>query len=405
MANQEEQEPTAASAAAPTESAGATAAPAATPHPAPSPSPSPSSPTRQPELIPADDPELPPTNTFNSQSSTASVTASILEYRTIQGRTYHSDRYPTEYFTPNDEQQLKSVDITHHYLNLLLGDNLYLAPIPNDVQVRSRFAPSWILTDRAPNRESLMSVPAPVSGPCMPLPPSPSRLQLTERSDFADQFPNTEVIGSDLSPCQPQWVFPNVKFEIHDATLAWTWKDNSFDFVHIRYLFGAIQDWNALFNEAYRCCAPGGWAQSCEADVHFYSDDGTTESEPVLKTWARLYEEGGKAMGRPFFLLQDQLQEKGFNEAGFTDIKVVDYKLPVGGWPKNPELAQVGQFVKLTLENDLEAGYTLLLWHNVLNWPKDNYQLFLMGMRKALRNRKIHSYMVVRYVYARKPEA
>ncbi|KAF5004744.1 hypothetical protein FDECE_8770 [Fusarium decemcellulare] len=370
MANQEEQAPTAASAAAPTESAGATAAPAATPHPAPSPSLSPSSPTRQPELIPADDPELPPTNTFNSQSSTASVTASILEYRTIQGRTYHSDRYPTEYFTPNDEQQLKSVDITHHYLNLLLGDNLYLAPISNDAQRVLDVGTGsgiWAI-------------------------------------DFADQFPNTEVIGSDLSPCQPQWVFPNVKFEIHDATLAWTWKDNYFDFVHIRYLFGAIQDWNALFCEAYRCCAPGGWVQSCEADVHFYSDDGTTESEPVLKTWARLYEEGGKAMGRPFFLLQDQLQEKGFNEAGFTDIKVVDYKLPVGGWPRNPELAQVGQFVKLTLENDLE-GYTLLLWHNVLNWPKDNYQLFLMGMRRALRNRKIHSYMVVRYVYARKPEA
>lgn len=55
------------------------------------------------------------------------------------------------------------------------------------------------------------------------------------------------------------------------------------------------------------------------------------------------------------------------------------------------------------MENDIE-GYTLLLWHNVLNWPKDEYQIFLMGMRQALRNREMHAYMKVRYVYGRKPE-
>lgn len=45
-------------------------------------------------------------------SSTASMASSILEYRTVQGRTFHSERHNTEYFTPNDEQQLESVDIT-----------------------------------------------------------------------------------------------------------------------------------------------------------------------------------------------------------------------------------------------------------------------------------------------------
>lgn len=63
-----------------------------------------------------------------------SVTASILEYRTIQGRTYHSDRYASEYVMPNDEQQLQSVDISHHYLTMLLDNNLFLAPIPPHVQ-------------------------------------------------------------------------------------------------------------------------------------------------------------------------------------------------------------------------------------------------------------------------------
>lgn len=49
--------------------------------------------------------------TRGRESSTASITSSILEYRKFQGRTYHSDRHPTEYFTPNDEQQSESIDI------------------------------------------------------------------------------------------------------------------------------------------------------------------------------------------------------------------------------------------------------------------------------------------------------
>ena len=29
-------------------------------------------------------------------------------------------------------------------------------------------------------------------------------------SDFADEYPNTEVIGTDISPIQPTWVPPNL---------------------------------------------------------------------------------------------------------------------------------------------------------------------------------------------------
>lgn len=122
---------------------------------------------------------------------------------------------------------------------------------------------------------------------------------------------------------------PNLRFEIDDCTQEWSWKDNTFDFVHIRYLFGAIRDWNALFQQAYRCCAPGGWVQSSEADVEFLSDDGTTDLEPVLKTWVHLYEEGERVLGAPFFVQKKGLQEKGLKAAGFEDITSVDYKVRV----------------------------------------------------------------------------
>ncbi|KAI8649750.1 Tam methyltransferase [Fusarium keratoplasticum] len=286
--------------------------------PSKSPSKSPSrSPPAQNELVPADDFDHDSQGDADSslgddaESSTASVSASILEYRRSQGRTYHSDKFTSNYFIPNDDQQLESMDLTHHYLTLLLDNELFLAPV------------------------------------------------------------KTESIQ----------------------------KQNHFDFIHLRYLFGAIKDWNALFKEAYRCCAPGGWVQSGEADVTFRSDDGTTELEPVFETYQKLFEDGGRILGNPFFV--HDLQQKGFEEASFEDVKTVDYKFPIGGWPKDPKLAEIGRFVKLTLENDLE-GYTLMMWHDVVQWPKDEYQLFLMGLRRAICNPEVYSYMTVRYVYGRK---
>ncbi|RBA11300.1 hypothetical protein FPRO05_04473 [Fusarium proliferatum] len=208
----------------------------------------------------------------------------------------------------------------------------------------------------------------------------------------APAAPSSPAPQAELIPAED----PELLDPMPDATLTWPWKDNYFDFIHIRYLFGGVQDWPALFQEAYRCCAPGGWVQSCEADIHFYSDDGTTDSEPALQKWADLYEKGGAATGRTFFLQQEALQERSITEAGFTDVRIFDYKLPVGGWTSNRKLFELGEYVRLTLENDLE-GYTLYLWHNVLNWPREEYPQFLAAMRKAISSRKVHGYMMVRF--------
>jgi hypothetical protein len=44
-----------------------------------------------------------------------------------------------------------------------------------------------------------------------------------------------------------------------------------------------------------------------------------------------------------------------------------------------------------------------MAWQQILGWPKDEYELFLMDMRKALRDKKVHSYIRVRFINARKP--
>lgn len=118
-----------------------------------------------------------------------------------------------------------------------------------------------------------------------------------------------------------------MKFEIDDATQPWTWPENTFDFVHIRFLNGALKDWPALFREAYRCCTPGGFVESGEFDPRYYCDDGTADNEDVIKLWNSVFEEGGKKLGHSFTVIEGDTQEKGIKEAGFEDVNVFSYKV------------------------------------------------------------------------------
>lgn len=144
---------------------------------------------------------------------------------------------------------------------------------------------------------------------------------------MGDQFPNCEVIGTDLSPTQPAWNPPNVKFEIDDAEQEWTFEPNSFDYVHIRYMLGAITDWPRLFEQAYAALKPGGWVESFEVEPEYRCDDGTVKPESAMNMWHDLFVEGGKKLGRPFTIVTDDIQRKSIEAAGFADITVKDIKV------------------------------------------------------------------------------
>jgi SAM-dependent methyltransferase len=134
-----------------------------------------------------------------------------------------------------------------------------------------------------------------------------------------------EVIGTDLSPIQPSWVPPNVKFELEDATNTWSWCKNTFNLVHMRYLISSIADWGALFKEAFRCCKPDGFVESVEVSPIFLSDDDTIANDSAINTWNKVCQEGGKAFGRSLCAVPDDVQL--LRAAGFVGIQVTDFKV------------------------------------------------------------------------------
>jgi len=70
----------------------------------------------------------------DAASSTASLSSSILAYRTVNGRTYHSDRGSIEYWGPNDEANQTGMDIQHYVWTAAYGDVMHMAPISDDIE-------------------------------------------------------------------------------------------------------------------------------------------------------------------------------------------------------------------------------------------------------------------------------
>lgn len=67
----------------------------------------------------------------------------------------------------------------------------------------------------------------------------------------ADQYPSAEVIGVDLSPIQPSWVPPNLRFLVDDFEDEWLNGDN-FDLVHMRSTIQVIKDLPRLLRRIIR---------------------------------------------------------------------------------------------------------------------------------------------------------
>lgn len=159
-------------------------------------------------------------------------------------------------------------------------------------------------------------------------------------------------MGNDLSPIQPQWVPPNCVFEVDDFTKPWTYPKGSFDFIHGRALHGSISNWPAMYKEAYAVLKPGGWFESVETTVKYFTDgpDGRPlpeDLESAIFRWCRLGNEAAEKIGRSFAITNDLVRWQ--EEAGFINVTERVYKVPCGPWPKDPKMKDIGRYNLLNL--------------------------------------------------------
>ncbi|KAI9657724.1 MAG: hypothetical protein M1821_002900 [Bathelium mastoideum] len=303
--------------------------------------------------------------TDDSSSTSTSLSSSVRDYAFENGRRYHKFRQGN-YAFPNDDQEQHREDMKHAMALAASGDRLHFAPLGPD--------PQHVID--LGTGTGIWAV------------------------EMGDTYPSAQVLGIDLSPIQPTWVPPNVRFMVDDAESDWLYPPDHFDLVHARHCMTAFKDWARLLVSARTHLRPGGWVEV--QDIHYFSrcDDGTMPEGYMLQKWLKLVHEGLETMGVNL-AGAPELTER-IRAAGFQSVDVRVVKLPIGRWPRNPLLKKVGLYLQAVITDGLEGISLKPLCHG-LGWTKEEVEVLLAGVRKDLKNSAIHSYFNMYTAYGQKP--
>ncbi|KAI1138507.1 S-adenosyl-L-methionine-dependent methyltransferase [Hypoxylon sp. FL0543] len=300
------------------------------------------------------------------RSSTMTLDSSLYHFVQENGRTYH--RYKEgRYFLPNDTAEQERLDLQHQLFTIAIGNKLNIAPLPGDPRRVLDIATGtgiWAI-------------------------------------EFAVQHPDSHVIGTDLSPIQPQFlpssVPENCRFEIDDAEDEWTFGE-SFDYIHGRALMSCFNDPAAVVRQASDNLAPGGILEFQDAQFPMnYIGDRPTGS--ALYRWNNLMVEGVARLGRSWSNVRNY--HRYFEEAGLENIVEKSFYWPTSPWAKGQYFKTVAAYFQEDMLAGLEAMSLKVL--GVLDMSPDQVREFVEEVKKDLRNTNIHAYLTVTYIYGYKP--
>jgi hypothetical protein len=202
--------------------------------------------------------------------------------------------------------------------------------------------------------------------------------------DMGDSYPSATIRGVDLSPTPSDWVPPNVYFEIDDVEEDWTYS-RKFNYIHSKDMSGAIKDWPRYVGQCFDNLLPNGWVELADWDYLPYRPEGSvdTRDNSIVKWHNLLLNDGFEKTqrdGRPGSKLK-----KWVVDAGFEEVQEFFYKTPVGAWPKDKKLKEIGRYYKLSLEEGLE-GISLRLFTQLLGMSVDEAMATNASFRTGMRN-------------------
>ena len=80
-----------------------------------------------------------------------------------------------------------------------------------------------------------------------------------------------------------------------------------------------------------------------------------------------------------------------FRAKAINELDVEPFKLPIGQWPADRKLREVGAFQLVAMLEGIQ-GLTMAPLTRHLGWDPNEVEVFIAEVRKEFKNRKIHSY-------------
>ncbi|KAK8085829.1 S-adenosyl-L-methionine-dependent methyltransferase [Apiospora hydei] len=316
------------------------------------------------EVILAADPKLMPEVISPDREITGK---SILEDDSIEidGRKfqgYKEDRY----FLPNDPEEQDRLDMQHAMMTALLDNRLSCSPNHDPSKVLDIATGTGI----------------------WPI-------------EFAQEHPDAEVVGTDLSLIQPEaeYLPPNVSFVKEDAEDdEWT-IPKDFDLIHLRAVYTAIKDHGKLIRKMYEHLAPGGWVEVVEARPEVLSFDGSSVGSGVER-FGHMVSAGLTRLGRDAFAITQY--KDLMREAGFVEYRETVLPLPTSGWPKETRYKMAGRYQGANVKQALLSG-TMHRLFRAAGLGEEEIERDIARAVQEIEYNIVHGYYPIHVVHARKP--
>jgi trans-aconitate methyltransferase len=201
---------------------------------------------------------------------------------------------------------------------------------------------------------------------------------------MADEYPDAEVIGTDIAKIQPGAAPLNVFFEIDDAEEegGWTWPEDEFDFIHFRSMAGAFEDWRHIYNETLKHLKPGGWIEVLDFDnLSAFMSYFPEESD--IAVWLRALLSATQKSGRPRSAVH--MSQQILADVGFVDIKITEKFIPMGVWPEDKEELKIGKHFLIAQLCGVEAVCLRPLTEQ-LGWHIDDIRRYCDLVTEAVKS-------------------
>ncbi|KAI9893852.1 MAG: hypothetical protein M1814_005405 [Vezdaea aestivalis] len=277
------------------------------------------------------------------------------------GRLYHG-YLKGMYMYPCDEQEKDRMDILHKFFQVARRDFLHAAPIS-----------------------------APSNG---------ERLEILDLGtgtgiwamDMAEKYPNSWIVGLDLSNIQPERIPRNVRFRIQDYEGPWTFGEGSKDLIHLRMGAGSVSSWPELYQKVFDHLKPGsGYFEQVEIDYNPKCSDGSMPSRSMLKEWYDYMAQATERASRP--IAYDGTTRQMLESAGFTDINRIVIKVPLNAWSSNPLEKDIGRWWNLAMTDGLGLeALSLGPLTRVNKWPVDSVNGLVRDAKREMCTKKFHIY-------------
>lgn len=137
---------------------------------------------------------------------------------------------------------------------------------------------------------------------------------------------------------------------------------------------------------------PGGWIEQFEMSGFVECDDKSLPDDSVLRTWGPRLALAAEKSGRPLGTMHTM--RSSIESAGFTDIHVKEYKLPIGPWAKDKHLKEVGVVNYEYWRKGMEgfAMWLLTRFGDPSPWTMESVLVYVAHMRHDFANTSYHTY-------------